>query len=187
MSVPPSDQVPDQAFKPSSSRAQRLVAIVYPDNVYPGAAFEALVAQCRGAGLSLAGVLQHLVDETPERRCDVVLEDLSTGDRTPIFEDRGAGAAGCRLDEGALAAAAARIEGSLESAPNVLVLNKFGKAECAGGGLLDLIAKAMDRNVTVVIGVPKSNLEAWRGFAGDFAVELSSDVSEIAQWVASLR
>ena len=163
------------------------MAIVYPDNDYPVAAFEALVAQCRGAGLSLAGVLQHRIDETPERRCDLILEDLSTGDRTAIFEDRGAGAAGCRLDEAALADAAARIEGSLENAPDVLVLNKFGKAECAGGGLLDLIAKAMDRNTTVVIGVPKSNLEAWRGFAGDFAVELSDDASEIERWVASLR
>lgn len=187
MSVPPSAQAPDQAMKPSSSRAQQLVAIVYPDNAYPGAAFEALVAQCRGAGLSLAGVLQHRIDETPERRCDVVLDDLSTGHRTAIFEDRGAGAAGCRLDEGALAGAAARIERTLENSPDVLVLNKFGKAECEGGGLLDLIARAMDRNITVVIGVPKSNLGAWRGFAGDLAVELSEDASQIARWVASLR
>ena len=183
MSVTPSAPM----HEPSSSRVQQLAAIVYPDNAYPGAAFEALVAQCRGAGLSLAGVLQHRVDETPERRCDVVLEDLSTGHRTAIFEDRGAGAAGCRLDEAALASAAARIEGNLADVPDVLVLNKFGKAECGGGGLLDLIASAMDRNITVVIGVPKSNLEAWRGFAGDFAVELTGDISETERWVSSLR
>lgn len=183
MSVTPSAP----ALEPSSSQAQRLAAIVYPDNTYPGAAFEALVARCRSHGLSLAGVLQHRVSAAPDRRCDLELEDLSTGHRTAIFEDRGTGAAGCRLDEAALAEAAARIEGNLEEAPDLLVLNKFGKAECGGGGLLDLIASAIERNVTVIIGVPASNLPAWRGFAGDLAVELSTDIGEIESWVARLR
>ncbi|MFB9261925.1 DUF2478 domain-containing protein [Bradyrhizobium erythrophlei] len=116
-----------------------------------------------------------------------MLEDLSTGHCTSIFEDRGAGAAGCRLDEAALSEAAARIEGSMEIRPDLLVLNKFGKAECSGGGLLDLIAGAVDRQITVVIGVPKSNLQAWRNFAGDFAIELSIDTGEIERWVEHLR
>jgi len=171
----------------SSPTAPRLAAIVYADNVYPDAAFTALVERCRALGLSLAGVLQHRVSEAPDRRCDVLLEDLSTGHCTSIFEDRGTGAAGCRLDEVALGEAAARIEGNMEGKPDLLVLNKFGKAESSGGGLLDLIASAMDRQITVVIGVPRSNLPAWRDFAGDFAVELSDDVSEIEKWAGSLK
>ena len=45
-----------------------------------------------------------------------------------------------------LADVATRIESNLDSSPDVLVLNKFGKAECDGGGLIELIANAMDRN-----------------------------------------
>lgn len=183
MSALPSVPVPER----SSSLASRLAAIVYADNAYPDAAFAALVKKGRGLGLSLAGVLQHRVSEAPDRRCDVLLEDLGTGHRTSIFEDRGAGAAGCRLDEAALSAAAARIEGNMDDNPDLLVLNKFGKAECSGGGLLDLIASAMDRRITVVIGVPKSNLQAWRDFAGEFSVELSEDIGEIEKWAESLR
>lgn len=167
--------------------APMLAAIVYTDNEYPDAAFAALVARCRSLGLSLAGVLQHRVSEAPDRRCDVLLEDLSTGHRTSIFEDRGAGAAGCRLDEAALTEAAARIEGNFENRPDLVILNKFGKAECSGGGLLDLIASAMDRQITVVIGVPRTNLGAWRDFAGTLSVELSEDVDEIEQWAAGLK
>ncbi len=170
-----------------SQHAPRLAAIVYADNAFPGAAFEALVTRCRSRGLALAGVLQRRIDETPSRRCDVVLEDLSDGHRTAIFEDRGAGAMGCRLDEAALAEAAARIEGNLDDASDLLVLNKYGKAECSGGGLLDLIANAMDRKIRVVIGVPKSNLQSWRDFAGNLAVELSDDTGEIERWVESLE
>ncbi len=165
----------------------RLAAIVYTDNLYPDAAFAALVRQCRSLGLSLAGVLQRRVSEAPDRRCDVLLEDLSTGHCTSIFEDRGAGAAGCRLDEAALNEAAARIEGNMAERPDLLVLNKFGKAECAGGGLLDLIASAVDRRIPVVIGVPRSNLSAWRDFAGEFSHELPEDVDAVETWAKSLK
>lgn len=165
----------------------QVAAVVYADNAYPGSSFEALVRLCRDRGLVLAGVLQHQICTAPDRRCDVVLEDLTTGHRTAIFEDRGAGAAGCRLDEGALADATARIEGNLESGADLLVLNKFGKAECSGGGLVDLMANALGRGIPSIIGVPRSNIDAWRAFAGDYAVELSEDIDEIGRWLASLR
>lgn len=171
----------------AATQARRIAALVYPDNAYPGPAFEALVRLCRDRGLRLAGVLQHQVFTAPDRRCDVVLEDLTSGHRTAIFEDRGPGAAGCRLDEGALAEATARIEGNLDGRIDLLVLNKFGKAECSGGGLLDLMANAVERAIPTLIGVPRSNLDAWRKFAGEFAVELSEDVGGIGRWLDGLR
>ena len=166
---------------------RRVAAIVYADNAFPGPAFESLVRLCREQGLVLAGVLQHQICATPDRRGDVVLEDLTTGHRTAIFEDRGAGAGGCRLDEGALAEATARVEANLEDGADLLVLNKFGKAESSGGGLVDLMANAFSRGIPAVIAVPGSNLEAWRKFAGEFAIELSGDIGEIGRWLASLR
>ncbi len=111
---------------------------------------------------------------------------MATGHRTAIFEDRGTDAAGCRLGEAALAEASARIEASLEGAPDLLVLNKFGKAECGGGGLLDLVASTMDREISAVIRVPRSNLELWRSFAGAFTIELSGASSEIERFVENL-
>ena len=125
------------------------------------AAFETVVRWCRGHDLTFAGLLQRQVCTTPDRRCDVVLEDLVTGHRTAMFEDRGNGATGCRIDEAALAEVTALIEWNLELEPDLLVLGKFGKAECGGGGLLDLIASAMDLGILIVIAVPRSNLNAW--------------------------
>jgi hypothetical protein len=112
---------------------------------------------------------------------------LTSGHRTALFEDRGTAAQGCRLDEAALAEATARVEGSLENAPQLLVLNKFGKVECGGRGPRDLIASAIDRGIAVIIGVPKRNLEAWRSFAGEFAIELSDDAGQILEWLEALR
>ncbi len=183
MSVMPSalahELLPGEAFA--------VAAIVYPNEAYPAAVFSALVARCRALGLSLAGVLQHQVAEGGDRRCDVILEDLTSGHRTALFEDRGAGARGCRLDEAALAEATARVEGSLETAPQLLVLNKFGKVECEGGGWRDLIASAIDRGIPAIIGVPQRNLGAWREFAGGFAIELCDDTREVELWLKALR
>jgi hypothetical protein len=175
------------AHEPLPREVLPVAAIVYANEAYPDAVFSTLIGRCRALGLSLAGVLQHQVSEAADRRCDVVLEDLTSGHRTALFEDRGAGARGCRLDEAALAAASARVEGSLEKAPRLLVLNKFGKAECEGGGLLDLIASAIDRGIPVVIGVPRRNLGSWREFAGEFAIELSDDAREVELWLEGLR
>lgn len=170
----------------ATSRVPPLTALVYPDTGYPAAAFEALVARCRKAGLSLTGVLQHLWDAAPDRRCDVILEDLATGRRTAIFENRGAGASGCKLDESALTDVAARIEPALRASPDVLILNKFGKAESEGRGLRDLIAVAIEFDVPVLIGVPKGNLPLWRSFAGDLAMELAADIGEVERWADRL-
>lgn len=182
MSVSPS--VPAREL--SSAQVQSVAAIVYP-KAYPDALFRTLVTRWRATGLSVAGVLQHQVFDGAGQRCDVLLEDLTSGHHTALFGDRGAGASGCRLDQAALTEVTARVEGSLEQAPDILVLNKFGKVECEGGGLRDLIAIAIDRRIPVVIGVPHHSLEAWRDFAGEFAIELSDDASEVERWLAGLR
>ncbi|MBI3702232.1 MAG: DUF2478 domain-containing protein [Afipia sp.] len=166
---------------------KRIAAVIYPDEDYPMAAFAKLVEYCRGRGMSLAGVLQYPAFKGGDHRCDVVLEDLAFGHRTPLFENRGAGARGCRLDAAALAEVSARIEGVLDQAPDLIFLNKFGKVECDGGGLRDVIATAVDRNIAVTIGVPKRNLALWREFAGPLAVEIQSDDDDaLERWAGNL-
>lgn len=174
-SVPP--------HSPNVRPPQALVAIVYANEAYPQSTFEGIVENCRGRGLRLAGVLQHPVCSDAAGHCDVVLEELTTGLRTDLFEDRGPGAQGCRLDMAALAEVNAQVARSLDSDPEILILNKFGKVEAEGRGLLDLVAMAVDRGIPVVIGVPIRNLQAWRSFAGGMSVEFSSDPFEINYWL----
>jgi hypothetical protein len=162
---------------------QALVAIVYANEAYPQSLFEGIVEDCRRRGLRVAGVLQHPVCPDAAGHCDVALEELTTGLRTDLFEDRGRGASGCRLDEAALAEVNAQVARSLDAGPNLLILNKFGKVEAEGRGLLDLVAMAIDRGISVVIGVPIRNLKPWRDFAGGMSVEFTSDPSEVADWL----
>ena len=65
----------------------------------------------------------------------------------------------------------ARARNALATAPDLLVVNKFGKTECEGSGCRPLIAEAVEREVPVLVAVPWGNLDGWRRFAGDLAVE----------------
>ena len=172
----------DLTRQPESS----LAAIVYANDEYPDAIFKLIVSECRSRNLVLSGVLQHPAFEGAAKRCDVLLEDLASGHRTLLFEYRGAGARGCRLDVAALVEASMRVESSLENDPALLVLNKFGKVEADGGGMCGLMAKALERGIPAIIGVPARNLDAWRNFAGEFSAELSENADEIRKWLGKL-
>ena len=148
--------------------------------------FERLAERARRAGLRLAGALQR--DEPPpgRRRCDMVLTDLASGLRTPISRDRGDLAAGCRLDQGALTEAAERVERSIRDAPpDLVILNKFGKAEAElGGGMRDAIAAALEAGIPVLIGVAPAYAPALRDFAGEMCV-IAGDEDGVSHWLAA--
>jgi hypothetical protein len=148
--------------------------------------FTRVAERAKGAGLRLAGALQ--LDEPREGRklCDIYLSDLASGRRTRISEDRGELAEGCRLDLVALTEAAGMIEREIEGgAPDLVILNKFGKAEAEEGrGLRGAIAMALEGDIPVLIGVAKSYAPALKDFAGDLCAVVSDEASAW-RWLAA--
>jgi nucleoside-triphosphatase THEP1 len=152
-----------------------IIAIVYGDGARIAPILDRVATHLAAEGCRLAGLLQRDFQRVGRSRCDMNLEDLATGETVAISQDRGEGARGCRLDVEALLNATARTRNSLASEPDVVIVNKFGKTECDGGGCRSLIAEAVEHNVPVVVAVPWANLESWRCFAGDLATEYSLD------------
>lgn len=177
------DHSPGGGANQGAAADPMLVAVVYADDAYPHALLEEVVAHCRAGGIGAAGVLQHSGRPDAAGRCDVALEDLTTRTWTKILISRGPFASGCRLDTASLAEVAGAVARSLEGDPDILILNKFGKAESEGGGLLDLIGRALDRGCPVLVGVPQRYLGAWRSFAGDLSAEYPSDRSAVLGWM----
>ena len=128
------------APEPAQQLQSSLAAIVYANEEYPDEILKWIVSECRSRNLLLSGVLQHPVSEGADKRCDVLLEDLASGYRTLLFEDRGSGAKGCRLDVAALIDASMQVDRSLDNDPALLVLNKFGEVEAEDGGFCRRIA-----------------------------------------------
>jgi nucleoside-triphosphatase THEP1 len=158
-----------------------LAALVYNERAYPDDILKEVVDRCRARGFRLAGVVQHRSREAGHR-CDMLLEDLATGQQTSIFAGRGRGAKGCQLDQDAMLQVVSQIERELKGNPKLLVLNKFGKVEAEGAGMRDLIAKAAWMGIPAIVGVPVCNLHAWREFAGELSAELH-DSRDVEGWL----
>lgn len=155
--------------------APQISALVYETshNVQP--VLRRIVDLARAEGITVVGLLQKSETRPGRSRCDMVLEDLYRGEAIAISQDRGEAARACRLDVGELLRAMTAARKSLDANPDMLVLNKYGKAEAEGGGMRPLIAEAVERGVPLLIAVPKCNLESWRTFAGDLAVEYNAE------------
>ena len=155
---------------PLAAARRPLTALVYDDGSAIDPFLWSTIAQFRAQGLRLAGVAQINEHRPGRRRCDMIIEELSSGNRFRISQDRGDLARGCRLDHGALAAVVIAVETSLRGDVDMLILDKFGKEEAEGRGFRDAIALAVASQVPVLIGVPARNCDAWRTFCGDEGV-----------------
>lgn len=166
-----------------------IAAVVYPDGVYPDRLLRQVLAPLRESGVTLAGVLQverQAADDC--HPCDILLEELAGGGIVALAENRGKHARGCRLDIAGLTELAEAVESSLQAdEPHLLVVNKFGKTEADGGGLREAVADAVALGIPTLVGVPLRNLESWRAFAGDLAIEIVPDAAAIRRWLDSHR
>lgn len=132
-------------------------------------------------GWRLAGTVQSNVERADRRKCDMDLRVLPDGPTVRISEDRGDLARGCRLDSGALEQTVQDVMDRLAGA-QLLIVNKFGKRECEGRGLVPCIAAALEADIPVLVGVNALNTPDFLSFAGDMAVALSPDTGAVLDW-----
>lgn len=153
-----------------------ILAITYSDGARATAVLRRLWQALTAKGAACAGIVQR--DEPPAEghgRCDMVLECIASGERLKISDDRGPMARGCRLDVGELVRALEIERQALCAKPDALFVNKFGKTESEGGGFRPLIADAIEQGIPVLLTVPWKNIDSWRLFAGDLAIEVAEE------------
>ncbi len=139
-------------------------------------------SRLKARGLRLGGVVQHN-EGTCESGCfAMALEDLASGVRFPISENRGAGATGCRLDATGLAAAGGALGAALAGKTDLVIVNKFGRQEALGQGLRQEIAAALLAGLPVLIAVRRDMLPAFRDFAGEDWTELPALAEAVEAW-----
>lgn len=168
------------------SEPAMLTALLYPTG--EGAVIGRLAEAARARGLTVAGMVQKDERRPDRRRCDMSLVDLASGTEIPISQDRGKDARGCRLDHGALEEAAALAARALDAAslPDLLVLSKFGKREIEGHGFRQLVEKAVELGIPVLVGVGADHVEGFLAFAGDYGRVVDSEVLVLAE-IAAMR
>ena len=140
-----------------------------------------LAQRLSARGVTCAGVVQRNVDCGPERKCDMDLTVLHSGEVLRISQSLGLGARGCRLDPAALEQAVAATSQALDTA-DLLLVNKLGKHEAQGRGFRPLIGEAMAADLPVLCGLNGANLAAFQEFTGGLAVEVAPDLDALMAW-----
>jgi hypothetical protein len=137
-------------------------------------------------GLRLGGVIQSTTGDRGACESTAELVDLRTSQRFSVWEDRGGCASGCRLDERGLADAMPAIAAAIAAGVDLIVVNRFGRAESRGGGLLPALALAVEKGVPVLTAVRAPYVDAWAEFHGGMAAALPPELSRVLSWCRSV-
>lgn len=164
-----------------------IAAVIYgPDDDCDGLLTE-IAHGWMADGHAVAGVVQVNAGASCAD-IDMELEVLGSGRRISICQDLGTGSTdACRLDPAGLAEAAAAVKEAIGRPVDVVLVNKFGRMEAEGGGMLAEICATVAAGLPLVIGVPRRFSEAWNAFAGGMDVKLSCDRAAVDRWWAETR
>jgi hypothetical protein len=163
-----------------------LAAVVYGPDDDPDRLFIDFADDLNRAGRRAIGLVQvGRTCRSQDPGLGVVV--LPEGDVAPLVgEDLPACTAGCRLDAARLAGAAKRVAGAIAGGSDLVIISRFGRMEAAGGGLADLITRAVAAGIPVLIAVPEHRFAALVKFADGMNVRLACRREALDRWWRSV-
>jgi nucleoside-triphosphatase THEP1 len=162
-----------------------VAAIMSADRTMTEQLLAALVADVRGTGTKVVGLLADTRD-VPENTCGAgVLRDIVSGETVSIRLQEAPRTTSCRLDADGVGAACSGLLGQI-AASDLVVLSKFGKLEAMRQGLAAAFLAAFSAGKPVLTTVSGKHRDAWRAFAPD-AVSLPAEDAALQQWWRGLQ
>jgi len=134
-------------------------------------------------GLRPAGTVQVNTECAGNGPCDMDVVILPEGVKIRISQSLGPEARGCRLDPDALESAVGQVDRALDNGADLLVVNKFGKHEAQGRGFREVIARAMEMEIPILVGANGLNKDAFVEFAGGYCQEIPPDGAALDAWL----
>lgn len=162
-----------------------LAAIHYQRGFDIDALVLATCARLRLAGVRVGGLLQT---SAGDGACatSVQVVDLRSEKAFNIWQPRGPCARGCRLDERGLLDAEPALMSAIAERVHLLVINRFGRAESLGRGLVAVFAAAIEAGVPVLTAVRSPYDEAWGRFHGGLGELLPCEPQSVLAWCSGL-
>ena len=162
----------------------RLGAIRYERGFQIDGLLLAICQALRLRGLQIGGVIQSSVSDGGHCATSVLVTDLRSGRAYDIWQDRGACARGCRLDEGSLLDAEPVIRDAIADKVDLLVINRFGRAESLGRGLIGSFAAAIEAGIPVLTAVRPPYDAAWMDFHGGLGCAFAPELERVIAWAS---
>lgn len=164
-----------------------LAAVQYEQGFDINGTLERVVARLRDQAIVVGGVLQETEAKQTEFCASLSVVDIRSEKRARITQDRGREARGCKLDARGLASIAHCIDDAIGDRVDLIVINRFGRAESEGGGLLSCISEAVCAGIPVLTAVREPYVASWREFHGELGRELPPCIETILEWCTMSR
>jgi Protein of unknown function (DUF2478) len=158
-----------------------LAAVVYGVDEDPDRLISGFAADLRRVGCRPVGVVQlGRSCQADDPRLGVTL--LPDGEVVGLALDEEPSSGGCRLDRDRLAGLSMRLAAAIDDGADLVIINRFGRSEAEGEGLIDLIAQALGADIPVLIAVPERRFAAWIKFSEGMNVRLACRRDALDQW-----
>jgi Protein of unknown function (DUF2478) len=161
-------------------------SVVYGRDDDPDRLFIDFTSDLYRSGVRPVGVIQSgrsCRTEKPKLR--VVM--LPGGETVGLVADtQNCEAGGCRLDDQRLSELAERLTAAIDDGPDLVVINRFGRAEAEGKGLVKPIAQALKADIPVLIAVPERRFFDWIRFSDGMNVRLPCRREALDRWWRSV-
>lgn len=141
----------------------------------------------QGQGYLVLGLVQRNSPAPDSCACTMTLVDIVNGQEFRISQDLGTGSLCCRVDTHAIAEATSVLRDAVATETDLLIVNKFGKLESQGGGMVDEMLAAAARGIPLLTSVETALLERWREFTGGLAEELGPGCGSLLRWWEGVR
>jgi nucleoside-triphosphatase THEP1 len=161
-------------------------AVVYGARDNPDRLLLDFTEDLRRSGVRTAGLIQLNSWMGQSDHHDVRTVVLSSGEIVPVTHDRDLGPTGCGLDCGQLASIAKIIETAIHEGADLVVINRFGKLEAKGKGLIELIQKAAEADIPMLIAVPEHRFAGWIKYSAGMSVRLPCRRAALDRWWRSV-
>ena len=170
----------------TDSRSSRLAAVVFDKTDDPDTPLRAFIVAAQQQGARISGLVQERCDDGQDEERDLQVRALDTGATLPIMQNLGAASEGCRVDPAAITVAAGMLDAARAGKPDLLIVNRFGRLESEGGGMIAEIGAAVANDEAVLICVPLRYRDAWNDFADGLDVQMAPERAAIDAWWASV-
>lgn len=170
------------AMKNFPASAPAIGAIVYPPDRPPEVLMRQFATELKARGFRLGGLVQETVWGEDGGKCGMEVVELDTGQRLNISQALGVGSGACMLDPAALADASGALRRAIETRVDLLIVNKFSKAEKSGRGLAAEMLAAMAEGVPLLTALPGVLVEEWTAFTGGRGQLLMPTTEALWRW-----
>jgi hypothetical protein len=158
-----------------------LAAVVYGIDDDPDRLISSFAADLRRAGCRPVGVVQlGRSCQSDDPRFGVTL--LPDGEVLGLALDDASVSSGCRLDRDRLAGLSRRLAAAIDDGADLVIINRFGRSEAEGKGLIHLIPQALGADIPVLIAVPEQRFAAWIKFSEGMNVRLACRRDALDRW-----